>query len=307
MLWPLLISSALLVSPVEQSAESVLFQQAWLDLQTLSSDAFAGRATGTEGNRQAQLYLQQRFTELGLQGAPFLRPFSYEMGWSQYQGHNIVGVRPGCIDPNKYVWVTAHYDHLPGKGRKIYNGADDNASGVAGLLFLAGQTQQQCPAYTIVFVATDAEERGLYGAKALLKTPLYPMAQWLFVVNLDMISRGEKRNRLYAAGSKTLPLLNQAPSWRQSPVRLVLAHDQRQKMLGQQQAVDWPNASDHAPFRKAGIPYVYFGVDVHPDYHQPTDDWQRIEPEFYRETLLWINTVFWQLLAIPAAELRPTT
>lgn len=279
------------------------FASAWQDLQTLSDDAMQGRKTATAGAELARVYLRQRFAELQLQGQPYDWPFQYGVGFSERRGINLVGYRQGCGRPEFYIIVTAHYDHLGGAGRRIMNGADDNASGVAGLLYLAALTEQRCPFYSIIFLATDAEEAGLYGAKAFVKTPPVPASQWVLNINLDMIGRGERRNKLVVAGTKKLPFLQGITERRHSNVRLVAAHDSKQLMRGQH-TIDWPNASDHAPFRKAGIPYLYFGVDVHPHYHTPDDDWSRISPQFYQEALLWIADVFWWVQQIPAEQWR---
>lgn len=281
--------------------------RAWQDLQLLSADDMAGRATGTAGNEAARLYLQARFAELQLQkpGDSYFQPFVFNEGFSQRQGVNVLGLRRGCVHPDRYIVVTAHYDHLKPRGKKIFNGADDNASGVAGLLYLAAQTLTKCPAYSYWFLATDAEEMGLDGAKAFLAAPPVPRAQLLLNINLDMISRGEMNQRLYLAGKKQLPQLNTFAAAAKTPLKLTLAHDGRQSRLGRHStaAVDWANASDHAVFRKAGMPYLYFGVDVHPQYHTPQDDWQRIDPDYFRAALELIEQSRGWADALPLAEL----
>jgi Zn-dependent M28 family amino/carboxypeptidase len=269
-------------------------QQAWLDLQQLSSDAMAGRANGSAGNALARQYLLRRYSQLALEpihDGSFEQPFQFKKGFSKRVGVNVLGLRRGCQYPQHYVVVTAHYDHLPMQAGKIFNGADDNASGVAGLLFLAAQTQYSCPAYSYLFLATDAEELGLDGAKAFLANPPVPVSQIALNINLDMISRGERDQRLYLAGKKTFPQLQQFAEQVQTPLKLTLAHDGRQSRLGRssQSAIDWSNASDHAVFRKAGIRYLYFGVDVHPQYHQPQDDWQRIDQRYFFSALALIE------------------
>lgn len=280
------------LSVAAADVSSPLFNAAWHDLQQLSDDAMQGRQTMKDGAERARVYLRQRFTQLQLDGAPYDSPFQFKNGFQTKQGINLVGIRRGCVNPDHFIIVTAHYDHLGIVQRKIYNGADDNASGVAGLLYLAAVTQQRCPPYSVLFVATDAEELGLFGAKAFVATPPVPASQWLLNINLDMISRGERGKKLVVAGTKNLPRFQALASLRESPVRLVLSHDYRQVTFGRQQ-VDWPNASDHAPFRKLGIPYLYFGVEVHPHYHTPDDDWQRIQPQFYQEALAWVEQSFW--------------
>lgn len=269
--------------------------QAWQDLQQLSSDEMAGRYPGSAGHQRAQLYISQRFAALQLQPlhASYQQPFQFDSGlFSQSSGTNLVATITGCTYPDAYVVVTAHYDHLAALGSKIFNGADDNASGVAGLLFLAGKLRSSCPAYSYIFIATDAEEQGLDGAKAWLKKTPVPLAQIMLNINLDMISRGERRQRLYLAGKRTFPKLQELPTRQHQKVKLVLGHDgrSRQGMSRSADDVDWSNASDHAVFRRAGIPYMYFGVDVHRHYHTPDDDWQKIDPEFFKSALQLIHS-----------------
>ncbi len=286
LLWLPCLSQAAAVSTED-------FQQAWLDLTTLADDRMAGRATGTPGSLMAQNYILSRFEQLGLtpfQGnyrQKFIHDFS--LG-SPLMGTNLIGMRKGCVAPDHYIIITAHYDHLPAMGRKIYNGADDNASGVAGLLYLAKLSGENCPAYSQLFVATDGEERGLYGAKSFwAKLDFKP--QVVLNINLDMISRGEKSAKLYVAGSKTFPQLKtlaQQINQPQAPVKLVLARDRKTPQVGglsSAELIDWPNASDHAVFRRAGIPYCYYGVDDHPQYHTVDDDWQRINRDFFQAVL----------------------
>lgn len=284
--------------------------QAWRDLQHLAADAMGGRATGSTGSLLAQQYLQTRFAELGLVSLSenYLQPFTFHEGFSERHGVNVLGLRRGCSQPERYIVVTAHYDHLKPRGQKIFNGADDNASGVAGLLYLAAQTQQICPVYSYLFLATDAEEMGLDGAKAFLAKPPVVQEQMLLNINLDMISRGESNQRLYLAGKKMLPQLTEFAARAQTPLKLTLAHDGRQSSLGRrsQPPIDWSNASDHAVFRKAGIPFMYFGVDVHPQYHTPQDDWQRIDPQYFFAVLRLIEQSRRWLESLPPHTLLRT-
>ena len=297
MRWQNLLLCLLLMGPWSShqgfAANSADFQQAWLDLTTLADDRMAGRATGSVGSQLAQNYILSRFEELGL--TPFNGNYrqkfihDFSLG-SPLMGTNLIGLRKGCLQPQNYIIITAHYDHLPAMGRKIYNGADDNASGVAGLLYLAKLSGEKCPAYSQIFVATDGEERGLYGAKSFwAKLDFKP--QVVLNINLDMISRGEKSAKLYVAGSKTFPQLKtlaQQINQPQAPVKLVIARDRKTPQLrglSSAELIDWPNASDHAVFRRAGIPYCYYGVDDHPQYHTVDDDWQRIDKNFYQAVL----------------------
>jgi Zn-dependent M28 family amino/carboxypeptidase len=102
-------------------------------------------------------------------------------------------------------------------------------------------------------------------------------------VNLDMLSRSD-RNEIFAAGTYHYPWLTPilADVQRRAAVKLVLGHDRAGKGPGED---DWTTESDHWAFHMAGVPFVYFGVEDHPDYHKPTDTAERIDPVFYRNVV----------------------
>jgi Zn-dependent M28 family amino/carboxypeptidase len=129
----------------------------------------------------------------------------------------------------------------------------------------------------MMFVALDAEEMGLQGAKALLNDFPYPLEQILLNVNLDMLSRSDK-NELYVSGTyhhpQFKPILEKA-SQGSDPI-LQLGHDV--PGTGRE---DWTKSSDHGAFFDKKIPHLYFGVEDHIDYHKPSDEFESIQPEFY--------------------------
>jgi Zn-dependent M28 family amino/carboxypeptidase len=179
--------------------------------------------------------------------------------------------------------VTAHYDHLGVRGGRTYPGADDNASGVAGLLAAASWFARHRPRRSILFVAFDGEELGLQGAKHFVAHPPIDLARVALVVNLDMIGRGDA-NTLVVAGTHHYPHLKDTveAAARGRRIRVAFGHD---KPSPGNRSDDWTHASDHGPFHDAGIPFLYFGVEDHPDYHQPTDTADRIPAAFYVEAV----------------------
>lgn len=264
------------------------------DIQQLSDDRMSGRKTSEAGAELARHYIQQRFSELQLARLKpdFRHPFQYS---TDKHGINLIAELRGCRWPDTYIVMTAHYDHLGTVAGKIYNGADDNASGVATMLALAGLLKSQsCPLYSYLFVATDAEESGLYGAKAFVASPVVPLKHLALNINLDMLSRGERYNQLYLYGAFSLPGVSDYLKNQQFSVKLKLRH--RGKGLRGQHRLDWANASDHAAFRRAGIPFLFFGVDGHSHYHTPEDDWQKIKPDYLHrmfaslsQIVLWLD------------------
>lgn len=250
------------------------------DVRVLAADSLAGRGTGTEGSRKARAYLLDAFAARGLQpfGNGYERPFGFRRGGKVARGVNLVGYVRGREQPGLFIVVTAHYDGLGERNGVIYNGADDNASGVAGLLAAAAHFAHHPPRHSILFAALDAEEVGLQGARALLADPPIDPEQILLNVNLDMISRSEA-GELYAAGTYHYPALR-PPLERaaaRGDVQLLFGHDRPGLPPGE----DWTMASDHGPFHQVGIPFVYFGVEDHAGYHQPSDDYEAITPGFF--------------------------
>lgn len=250
--------------------------------ETLSSDALEGRATGTRGNEAARDFLQKRFETLGLQmlGDSFIHPFTATpdtAGASPVNGVNVVGMIKGETD-GPVLLITAHYDHLGIVNGEIYNGADDNASGTAALVDLAHYFSLHKPLHDIIFAALDGEEIGFLGAHALMDDPSVPMSRVALNLNFDMVSRSEA-GELYVAGTfhtpELLPLIERVAA--EAPVKLIAGHDDPD--LGK--ADDWTSQSDHSVFHDAGIPFLYFGVENHPGYHTPSDDYANITPDFF--------------------------
>jgi Zn-dependent M28 family amino/carboxypeptidase len=270
-------------------------QAQWLvDIQTLSSAAMQGRQTGTAGAELARQFIQERYVNLSLAGFTpnYQHRFNYGFGQKKV-AINMVGYRQGCTYPEHYIVVTAHYDHLGTQGRKVFYGADDNASGVATMLELAARLSVVCPAYSYLFVATDAEEDGLYGSKAFVAAPPVPLNRIVLNLNLDMLSHPDQRGRLYLTGARHFPELIAELEADFSNIRF-LHHRGPPGKLRDKKRLDWPNASDHGPFHQAGIAYLFFGGQEHAYYHTTADTWQRIKPEFPQKAMqaIW-QTVQW--------------
>ena len=272
-------------SPPPAAPRSTVLDAAQLlaDARTLSADDMEGRAVGTPGGERARAYVVRRFKELGLKpfGESYARPFKFthntRAGQREREGANVVGYVRGTASPDSYMVVSAHYDHVGVQGGQIYNGADDNASGVAGLLAAAAHFARRPPRHSIIFAAFDAEEAGLRGASAFVADPPVPLSQIALNVNLDMIGRNE-RGELYAAGAHHHPELRPlvARVAARAPVKLLQGHDDPK--LGRD---DWTLQSDQGAFHRAGVPFLYFGVEDHRDYHKPTDDFENLSPEFF--------------------------
>jgi Zn-dependent M28 family amino/carboxypeptidase len=254
-------------------------------LEVLSGNDMGGRQTGTEGNAKARAYLlgELKAREVWPLRGDYLHEFSFEnRDGEMMEGINLVGIIPGKAEGSgKVLVVTAHYDHIGTRNGEVFHGADDNASGVAGAFAVIDHFQAEPPEHDVVIALLDAEEMGLQGARAFLKDQIVETGLIGLNINFDMLSKNDK-NELYAAGAwhrRVLePLLNAVAA--EAPVGLKLGHDD--PALGQD---DWTLQSDHGPFHQAGIPFVYFGVEDHVDYHRPTDTFDRVPQDFFLRSI----------------------
>ena len=256
------------------------------DVRILSADDMEGRGIGTPGGAKARAYIVKRFGQIGLkpQGSTFERPFTFKPKFvgKDVTGVNLVARIEGTSSSNKVLVVSAHYDHLGVRKGEIYNGADDNASGVAGLLAVAEAFKARPPRHTVLIVAFDGEESGLRGAKAFVADPPVPLAAIGLNVNFDMISKNAK-GELYVSGAGPQPWLKPVLQGvaKTAPVKLKLGHDTDAE--GKQN--NWTQQSDQGPFAVAGVPWVYFGVEDHPEYHKPTDDFATVPQDFFKRAV----------------------
>jgi Zn-dependent M28 family amino/carboxypeptidase len=181
--------------------------------------------------------------------------------------HNVISLLPGS-DTTKTVILGAHYDHLGKRGNDIYYGADDNASGVAGLLALAGKwtENQTIPPCNIAFASWTAEEKGLIGSEYFVSTLSAPEKVKLYI-NMDMISRSISEDtaaRQLSIGTRIEDeylrvLANKSNATLNHPFTLDLWD------------VTGHSGSDYASFTAKNIPVMTYNTGLHDDYHTPLD------------------------------------
>lgn len=249
------------------------------DVETLSSDAYEGRKTGTKGAEMARTYLTGRLKEIGLK--PYPGQTGYEQafeikgrnGATAIEGKNLIAYIPGKTET--VIVISAHYDHIGVKNNEVFNGADDNASGVAGLLQFAKYFSKNKPNNSLIFAIFDGEEMGLLGAKAFVASPPVVLDKIKLNINMDMISHNDKQE-LYAVGTFKYPQLKPYMVTTNANLKLLLGHDDPK--LGSD---DWTNQSDQGAFNAKKIPFIYFGVEDHKDYHKATDEYQNINKAFF--------------------------
>ncbi|WP_428152502.1 M20/M25/M40 family metallo-hydrolase [Brevundimonas sp.] len=277
-------------TPVEAPvATPVNYDQLMADVRILSADDMEGRDTGAPGGERARAYIVSRLEALGVTAPPMgrLQPFEAQgrtrEGPKTFHGVNILGLIEGTRVPDRYIVVTAHYDHVGVNGGQIYNGADDNASGVATMLEIAARLQAAKPEHSVIFVGFDGEERGLLGAKHFVQAPPVPLSSIAMNLNFDMIARAETDGKLWVTGTYQhptfRPILEGIPA--NGAVSLAFGKDTPQD-TGED---NWVEASDQGAFFNAQVPFLYLGVNYHPDYHRPSDDFERITPSVFQSAV----------------------
>jgi len=175
--------------------------------------------------------------------------------------------------------IGAHYDHVGvDEDGNVFNGADDNASGTAGLLAIAAAFMENPPVNDVIIVAFDAEEGGLRGARHFVENRPEGYESIGFMLNMDMLAYSETDD-LYAVGTWHYPVLLELVSAAagESSINLRTGYDEP----SDDPRNDWTMLSDHGPFHAAGIAFLYLGVEDHEHYHQPSDTYENMTLSFY--------------------------
>ena len=253
-------------------------------LSALSADSMQGRRAGTPDAARARTWIIRELQSIGVAplGARYESPFTIRArratATTDTLGVNLLARIPGRKADGPVLVLSAHYDHVGVQNGLIHNGADDNASGTVALLAIAEQFKANPPEHDVILAFFDAEESGLQGARAFVANPPIPLARMALNVNLDMVAR-QDGGALWVAGTAHTPAL--APLVeevaRTAAITVRLGHDRPTGKPGD----DWTNSSDHGAFHAARIPFLYLGVEDHPDYHKPGDDADKVDPTFY--------------------------
>lgn len=254
------------------AVDSVTAAELYEHVATLADDVFEGRLEGSRGGRAAGQYILRQLR------TSRLTPGGTEDGYFQPcdgGGRNILAIVPGA-DPmlaQEFIVVGAHYDHV-GDGRQghangpigqIYNGADDNASGVAALLEMIEAISESGvqPRRSILFAFWDGEEMGMLGSNYWFSSPTVPPSSIKLDVNIDMIGR-LRDGQLHVLGTRTGYGLRR------------LASGSVDESLWLDFSGELTANSDHWPFVEHQIPIVMLHTGLHEDYHRPGDDAEKI-------------------------------
>ncbi|WP_295693143.1 M20/M25/M40 family metallo-hydrolase [uncultured Maricaulis sp.] len=271
-------------SAAEQAAWTLDRSQLLTDLQVLAADDMEGRAVATDGNARARAYIITRLEAMGAEpiDGNYEHPFSFESRRTgeKVDGINILARIDGSSESDRTMVVTAHYDHVGMRDGQIWNGADDNASGVASVLAVAEMFLAEPPEHDVIIALVDAEENGLQGARAFVENPPIPAEDITFNLNMDMVAMSTDRI-LWAVGTYHYPFLTPIVDEvaERASVSMPMGYDEPTEEPGG----DWTNLTDSGAFHAAGIPFIYLGVDFHPHYHQPTDTYENMTLDFFQD------------------------
>ena len=193
---------------------------------------------------------------------------------------------------DEVVIISAHFDHVGSHNGKIFNGADDDGSGTAGLLEIAQAyaLSSEKPKRSLLFAAWNAEESGLLGSRYYVQSPIFPLSKTVAVFQMDMIGRNEeipdpKNPRFFGLEKQTADentnSVNVLGYTRSNDLRNLVASSNEHIGLELKFRYDDSSAnllrrSDNWPFLLNGVPALFFHTGLHPDYHQPTDTPEKI-------------------------------
>lgn len=256
-------------SALRAAAETITTAELKSHVDVLADDSLEGRRGGSRGGRAAGGYLAEKLQKLGLQGMGDDGTFFQSFAGGE---RNILALWEGS-DPTlkkQFVIIGAHYDHVGygtstnsyGPTGYIHNGADDNASGVSGLMetIEAVTRLPERPKRSILFAFWDGEEEGLLGSKHWAANPTVPLKNIVLYINLDMIGR-LRQSRVEVYGTRSSLGLRKLISGCNKDTNLWLDFTWEMK-----------ENSDHYTFYSRSVPTLMFHTGLHENYHRPSDD-----------------------------------
>ena len=281
-------------------------------LYIVASDEMEGRDTGTPGQKKAGEYLINQYKAMGIsypKGATtFYQPIPSEFFKKQFSpklgdSENIWAFVEGSEKPDEILVISAHYDHVGMKNGEVYNGADDDGSGTVALLEIAAAFQKakkegNGPKRSILFLHVTGEEHGLHGSRFYAENPLFPIANTIANINIDMIGRRgygkeDNNNYVYVIGSDRLSTDLHRISEEANTKYIGMELDYKYNDLND------PNRfyyrSDHYNFAKKGIPAIFYFNGVHDDYHKATDTPDKIDYPLLAKRTKLSFAVAWEL------------
>ena len=274
-----------------------------LPVATVSQQALAKLSAELSLSELRQLASAKQQSTLKPVAGPFT--VTTDLLRKEVAAYNVIGVLEGSdrLLKNETIVIGAHYDHLGRGGSgslaqrsgEIHHGADDNASGTAGVLELARvlTSQRPRPKRTIVFIAFSGEEEGLLGSNYYVNHPVTPLNSIVAMINMDMIGR-MKDSKLVIGGVGT------AKEWRDIITQGTVDPARKFELTLNE---DGFGPSDHSSFYGKQIPVLFFWTGTHNDYHKPTDTSEKIN---YQDESRILNLVSYIVRHLDGADKRIT-
>jgi Zn-dependent M28 family amino/carboxypeptidase len=281
-------------------------------LYIVAADSMEGRETGSIGQKKAGKYLISQYQKNGI---------SFPKGASDYyqkipaaflnakrnenlpDSENIWAYIEGSEKPNEVLVISAHYDHVGVENGEIFNGADDDGSGTVALLEIAqafekAKKQGNGPKRSILFLHVTGEEHGLHGSRFYSENPLFPLANTITDINIDMIGRRDEahantNNYVYVIGANRLStdLDNICTIANAKYIKMDLDY----KFNDPKDPNHFYERSDHYNFAKNGVPSVFLFNGVHADYHKESDTPDKIEFDALTKRTQLAFVIAWEL------------
>src|SRR5690606_1709524 len=296
----------------KKSMESISSADLKKHLYIIASDEMEGRETGSEGQKKAGKYMISEYKKMGVSHPNTIESF-YQTVPQEYLGarrgktypesENILAFIEGTEKTHEIIVLSAHYDHVgKNKAGEIFNGADDDGSGTVALMEIAEAFQLakkagKAPKRSVLFLHVTAEEIGLVGSKYYVENPVFPLANTVANLNIDMIGRSDLENKgknyVYVIGSDklstSLKKINEASNGATVNLELNYKYDDPNdpEMLYYR--------SDHYNFAKNNVPAAFYFDGIHEDYHRPTDTPEKIDYELLKKRTQLVFATAWEL------------
>jgi len=289
-------------------AESIDSEDLRQLLYVYASDFFQGRETGTLGQKRAVTFLKEFYETRGIKAGEGSEDYFQKMTLTirdkEVKTENVIAIIEGSEKPDEYLILSSHLDHIGIRKGLINNGADDDGSGTVSLLEIAEAFQKAVkagngPKRSVIFLHVTGEEKGLLGSKYYTDNPLYPLANTIANLNIDMVGRSDPKrinnnpNYIYLIGSDRLSndLHELSEEVNKATVNIDLdytfnAHDDKNRFYFR---------SDHYNFAKNDIPVIFYFNGTHADYHKPTDTVEKIEFDLMETRARLIFYTAWEL------------
>ena len=290
-------------------ANSITAEELKEHLYTFASDEFEGRETGEPGQKKAAEYLKNEYKSLELPSPLGDDDYYQEVPTSYFRGNikpteNVVAFLKGSEKPDEILVISSHYDHVGVNDKgEVYNGADDDGSGTVGILeiaeaFVKASKDGYTPKRSILFLNVTGEEKGLVGSKYYTDEPIFPLANTVANLNIDMIGRIDPahegdENYVYLIGSDKLStdLHNLSEEVNKKYINLDLDY----KYNDENDPNRFYYRSDHYNFAKNNIPIIFYFNGTHADYHRVTDTPDKIEYDLLAKRAKLVFLTAWEI------------